>query len=357
MASPLPARNVSTTRPYDEAPFQPPSAHRKVSVIYGASAVRAAAKPPANDNPRPRDAAIKAAANDNQNNATQYKTGINLPQRDFGPSTVSDEFNETYNQAGLQPSVGGVIPYRNTQIDRAPATQLYTATPANDPSKEPQKGRQKMEGLKAIVSPASPTPVRTRSKSPKKALLKGVPGGDGLAGDLINRALVTQTSLMITSAAGFFWFSFHLPLALISLVALGTASAVEAAKKFVFKSHAEEFLFGTNYIERATSWVAGKVYSITNSIVDFFLGFNLDTFSPTTLFMITDAVVMIVGWLTLLIIGFVYLIQGIPCVFGEKGSGLKIAALLMALIGYALPFLNLFPWFIVWVAAVWLYPE
>lgn len=351
MASPLPARNVVSTqsanRPYDEALLEQKNKNRKVSVIYGKSSVPTLNVQPANDNPRPRDTAIKAAANDNQKTATAYKMKNSFPQGNYGQSTVSDDFNETYNEAGLQPSVGRVSQYRNTQIDRSPATQPYSAAPAIDRSRATKTVSQKKELLGETVSLASPTRVRTGLKNPKKVLLESVTGGDTLAGDLINRALVTRTSLILASAGGFFWSTFQVPLAIVSLSALGLASALEGAKQF----------FESNTIGSFISWVAGKVFDSFNSVLEAVWGFDLNAFSPMTLFMLTDGVVMLIGWFTLLIIGFVYLIQGVPCVFGEKGSGLKIATLLMAMIGYALPVFNLFPWFGFWVFAVWLYPE
>jgi hypothetical protein len=42
---------------------------------------------------------------------------------------------------------------------------------------------------------------------------------------------------------------------------------------------------------------------------------------------------------------------------GGKGSGLKYGAFLLTIIGYSLPLLNMFPWFMVWAGAVWLKPK
>ena len=354
MASPLPARNVVSTpdtpHPRDAATFQTNNSHRNVSVAYSKSSVPTAVQTPANDNPRPRDTAIRQAANDNKRAATPYVRSNSIQRREYGPSTVSEEFNQTYNQAGLQPSVGSVTPYRKVQVDSG--NKNYS-----EPARTEKIEAIPFPGQRNIVSNRNPVTgkieaipfpkTQRRGLNSKKTLLKDVPGGEGLAGDLINRALVTETSFILVSSGTFFWITFQLPLAIISLSAFAIATALEEAKQY----------FESTMLGRAASWVGGAVYDSFNSVLNALWGSDLNTFSPTTLFMLTDGVVMLMGWLTLLIIGFVYLLQGIPCVFGEKGAGIKIAALLLAMIGYALPVLNLFPWFILWVLAVWLYPE
>lgn len=63
-----------------------------------------------------------------------------------------------------------------------------------------------------------------------------------------------------------------------------------------------------------------------------------------------------VGVTTLLIMGIQYELARMNSLTGE-GAHLKMGAFIFALFGYFVPILNLFPWFIFWLLAVWRYPK
>lgn len=296
---------------------------------------------------RPRDAAIRQAAKDSR---AYLSDSTRKTTRDLSHSTTDEQFSYSYQQQGLQPSVGSVTPYRNVQTNVTynqntppPTQQLESRPPGQN---QPNNTVAKAAG-KVTRSISPPTKSRGTSLNPKKAILKKLPGGlgEGQLGAIVDKAFVTDATIMIVPTAGTVWFSLQLPLAIVSLVFMGISSALAAA---------EETIKG-NAIT-GTLWRIGEaIVSTINDASIALFGFDFNSLSPTTFFILTDGVVMLIGWFTLLIIGFVYLIFGISPILG-KGSGAKISALIAALVFYALPVFNLFPWFGLWVIAVWFYP-
>lgn len=98
--------------------------------------------------------------------------------------------------------------------------------------------------------------------------------------------------------------------------------------------------------------------TVTKTVIDGFtslLGFNIGDMMEA-LFFITQFVVISVGLLTILII-FIQHILALNRPLSGNGAGLKIGALLIACIGYAVPILNIFPWILLWVLAIGKYPR
>jgi hypothetical protein len=331
----------------------PPSQPRKVEVESTPSA-------------RPRDAAIRKAANDNRGPIITYRAANDAYS---SYPSISDEFNQSYDQAGFQPSVGGIIDYgskngHNNTLSSKAQTDPYgkvgddyahlrraNVQHFDEHGKKTNVSRVKSNNYES-TSPfrkTTTTKVMPGSKSfnPKKALMKKLPGGvgEGTLGTIADKAFATEAVIMVAPAAATVWFAFQLPLALTSLAALGIAAGLDYVKKE----------FESTTVGSTISWVAGVIYDSFDSVSTALWGFDLNSFSPTTFFILTDGLVMLIGWFTILIIGFVLLFFGLSPVFG-KGSGAKISALIAALVFYALPVFNLFPWFALWVLAVWLYP-
>jgi hypothetical protein len=297
---------------------------------------------------RPRDAAIRKAANDNRAHANDNTRKVT---RDFSYPTTDQQFNYSYQQKGLQPSVGTVTPYRNVQTTvtddqnapQPPAQQQVETGPTQD---QPRSTAAKTAG--SVTRSLSATPkIGGTSTNPRRALMKKLPGGmvGGELKTIVDKLFVTEAIVMVAPAAGVVWLTLQLPLAIVSLICLGAASALDAAWQ---KAHSN-FITGTLW--DVASWVLSGISALSKEL----FGVDLSAIMPDRLFIATDGLVMLIGWFTILIIGFVFLIMGISPVFG-KGSGAKISALIAALVFYALPILNLFPWFGLWVLAVWLYP-
>ena len=74
------------------------------------------------------------------------------------------------------------------------------------------------------------------------------------------------------------------------------------------------------------------------------------------IFIVTFTLSLLWGFITLLFLSFMYMLQGIKPFWGE-GAGLKNGLFLFTLICYVLPILNILPVFILWALAVWKYPK
>ena len=64
---------------------------------------------------------------------------------------------------------------------------------------------------------------------------------------------------------------------------------------------------------------------------------------------------MVIGWTTLFTAAFVYKLSGNNPIFGDGLS--KAATFLLALICYAIPIVNIFPWFFIWTLTVMKNPK
>jgi hypothetical protein len=87
------------------------------------------------------------------------------------------------------------------------------------------------------------------------------------------------------------------------------------------------------------------------SVIDIDLGFAADTLFSGLFF-----VVFIIGFVTMISMAFQYVWAGAHCFFG-KGALLKFGSFVIGMFFYMMPFLNLFPWFMVWAFFVNRYPE
>jgi hypothetical protein len=309
-----------------------------------ASAPLSTKHPPViNHTTRPRDAAIRQAANDNRTFANGNTSQVT---RDLTHPTVDEQFTYSYQQQGLQPSVGTVTPYRNTQIE-VTYNQSPVLTPQfqNTPQPKEEKGSTAAKAAGTVTH--SLTSKQSVSTNPRKALMKNLPGGfaEGELKTIADKLFVTEATIMVAPAAGTVWFTLQLPLAIVALVMLGIASAFDSFEETI-RSNA----LG-NIIWKIGEFIIDTVGAASEAL----LGFDFTALTPDSFFMLANGLTMLIGWLTLLIIGFVFLFFGISPLFG-KGSGAKITALIMSMVFYALPVFNLLPWFGLWVFAVWLYP-
>jgi hypothetical protein len=198
------------------------------------------------------------------------------------------------------------------------------------------------------VTRTSPTTTKGSAPiNPKKALMKKLPGGfaEGELKSVADKAFATEAIIMVAPAAGLAWITLQLPLAIVGLVFMGISAALDAAEEAI----------NSNVITGTLYKIGSAIVSTINEASKALFDFDFTSLKPSSLFMMVNGLVMLIGWFTILTIGFVFLIMGLSPVFG-KGSVAKITALILSLVFYALPIFNLFPWFGLWVLAVWLYP-
>ena len=161
-----------------------------------------------------------------------------------------------------------------------------------------------------------------------------------------DRARASAVTPLLLAWASFWYLSFQLPFAIISTLGMGIAAAVYGAVSAVVgegvtRFLAENALVAINTFAKAARFVAGNVFDIT--------------FDPVLLFLIPFAVVLVLGLLNLIVIWGVFSIAGLNPLSGKSALA-KMLLFLLALIGVAIPILNLFPFTALWCLLVWWKP-
>ena len=355
-----------------------PSPTRKIQVeesnIPTARPLDAALRQPANDNfsavdnPRPRDTAIRQQSR----RAPRVTYKNNTLSQNPSYTSTDQQFNDSYAQQGLQPSVGrvqaytapaAVNPNQNQQTTNVPVRKVtYNTGPPVQPDNSFSSDQQKGTASKAVGSASKSrdildfngkkmdtrgmsfqrelTPLKKGGFNPKKALMKKLPGGsEGALKNIADRAYATEVSLSTLSWGTWVWATLQLPFAILALVFFSLAGAVEYLND-------KAGVVG-DVVTTIASWVGG--------VLTFFLGIDLSLFNPENIFMLTNAITWFIGLATLVAVGLTYALAGIPCLSG-KATALKYTTLIMACVAYAIPVLNVLPWAIFWVLVVWLFP-
>jgi hypothetical protein len=250
-------------------------------------------------------------------------------------TTINDDFSYL-NEAANEPSY------------RAPTNERYAKTAYQDNVLKPVGlGRDEAANEAQRVNPdrdigyATPgaprvAPKRSIYRQPlsKKSALSGK---EALA-EITGRARATTISI-----AAFSWgvplYLVQLLFALLSIFALGVVSGIDS-----LASTEGGFL----------SWVAGKVVTLAAEMAKF-VGIDFAKIAMEV-FTILYVIVLAIGMIMIAALYLQYKLGMLNPIFG-KGSSLKIGMLLLTIIGLSMPLLNLFPFILLWMAAVWLYPR
>jgi hypothetical protein len=102
--------------------------------------------------------------------------------------------------------------------------------------------------------------------------------------------------------------------------------------------------------------VFSTVLELLIAAIKYFTGFDITAINPASFATLSYLITFATGLTTLMIIGFVYTFARIQCMGGNNAS-MKMAALILAVVGYSVPMLNLFPWFVIWITIVWFNPK
>ena len=314
---------------------------------------------------------------------------------------LDEEFRDSYGQRGLQPSTGAMMTYRNVKAEResereknrlkqvgstvktsgraaqatgatlkATGTALRaggavttragaalsstgvgaivgvplvavgaTLTATGTASRvagqvTAQTGKQAVRAGKGIKQvgrqESSFARLRRQSVKSKSLITKGLPGGAKIA--------AVRATISNLSWASWVWGAAQVPFALFALMA------------FAFAAGWENISNGSGFIGS----IIGAVTSALDTVVSLLTGYSFDDL--TSVFIVINSVVWLIGLGTILGMGLVYMLNGVHCVFG-KGASIKIGCLMLALVGYFIPLLNIFPWAIFWAIAVIKNPE
>ena len=238
-----------------------------------------------------------------------YLQGEELPNN----ASTDQIFNASYQNQGLQPQNLNE-PVTDPEIDRpASDTEGYHSRFSRINSDTPE-------------SPGRGWDRRRRPKTVKVSNLKEksqTSAATTLAKRGLARGRVTAANGFIFAVGNFSFYFIQLPLAIICLVCFAAYAAI---------------LGGLGYVEGAVAW-----------------WFNIeDIVGP--LFAITAVLLHLLGLATLGMIIFTYRAALLKPVSGSKQM-LKVGAFFIAGLFYSLPLLNLFPWGLLVMGVVWLYPE
>ncbi len=274
--------------------------------------------------------------------------------------TIDQEFEDSYAQQGLQPSVGVSTPIRNVKVERKGERnsnksdrQNNTRQAANDKNfhtSQAAKANNFKTEQKNISSQAG---TRVSSQS---HLARFTRQGSGLSRSQVGTQDASQTVLSgatsvssklkataitqsIFAWGGLLWLV-QLFFAIVSLVMLGAVSAFEELTK--------EGTMLSLLVKFGEGLAAGiaKVFGVNLNLMEM----------ASDLFMVSSGAVLVIGLITLLGIFFQYTLSGLES-FSGKNAGMKIGLFLFAIVGYFTPFLNLLPCALPWVIAVWKYPK
>jgi len=169
-----------------------------------------------------------------------------------------------------------------------------------------------------------------------------------------DRVQAVTISRWVSAWMWWIYLSLQLPFAVLSIIGLGAAYAVD-----IILAQTQD---GASLGELATYYVvlgAEKLTSftplgLTKLVSERVLGIPFD---PILFFMIGFALIaLIIGVLHFLIVWFAYSVNGIHSLSGEK-AGKKMFFALLFIVGASIPGLNLFPVFHLWLGTVSLHPK
>lgn len=239
-----------------------------------------------------------------------------LQQAELPQNASNDEiFNADYQKRGLQPTTA-----KNKQKRTPPAN--------DDEYRDDEGGDDYAEREHQALGRA--TAERQRAKYKATAARK-----------VFARTRASTINMAAFVWAGPLWLTVQVPAAILSLIAFSIAGTINA------------FLSSSNILVSASAWIAEK--SLAGVGMLFGLDINLIKMADG-LFLITYTFVLALGFLVLMSLHLHYTLSNLRPLSGEHG-GLKMGMFMLAIIGYGLPLLNLFPWVLFWMAAVWKYPK
>tara|TARA_B100000508_G_scaffold81917_1_gene63656 strand:- start:2038 stop:3012 length:975 start_codon:yes stop_codon:yes gene_type:complete len=246
-----------------------------------------------------------------------------------GKRDTASQFSKSYDQAGIQPS---------SLTDKSPKkTNAEQQTQAAQPPPPPPPVQR------GLVKPGAKT-------SKKRGRLKK----RGVAKRSLAKVRVTAVNVWLWAWGGWFWLFFQVPFAIMSIIFMALTEVLYS----YFVTYTQLKATDPTLWDRAMV-VAGKILTVfAAAAAEFLKVFDIDIadFQPANFFMLTHLVVFFLGILTLMLCYIQYKIAFINPLGGQKMS-MKMGALMLAIICYSIPILNLFPWFFVWTFVVWMYPK
>ena len=326
---------------------------------------------------------------------------------------INEQFNESYNEKGLQPSFGSVSPIRNVKVERRIDTPQDKSTDNNSTrvrqmtkkntgytteltgkainqagkftmqagSNLSRTGAGAVAGIPLIAAGAAMRvggkTAATIGKNRRKGrglddslegledLLEEMDGStegleDLLGGiddsparksafrklrRILKKIQVTRVNISILYWATPLYLTVQLPFAIMGIIAFTLAGTF--SNLFTVKD-------GSSWYEKLFAEIGEKLFETLNRILG---GAGLDLAQMSgNILMLFMGVVFATGLISLMAAFLIYTLNFISALSGEH-AGLKMGLFLLAIIGYFIPLVNLFPWILLWMIAVWKYPK
>lgn len=232
--------------------------------------------------------------------------------------TIDQEFRDSYDERGMQPTGIHRSPVRNPEV-------TYQTRSAPHPPRRPARNRVRSSGTSGV------------NKQQKRAARVGV----------------GRVNLTAWAIGGSTWFFIQLPMAAISFIGFMATGAAATLATYVTYSGDNAVLQG---LQGALSFVTTGYFGLLNAASKELLNFDFAEVNPISFFLITYYVILGYMFILFFSLYLLYKLMGAEPFFGQ-GSGLKIGTFYLAIIGYSFPIINLLPWFIPWTIAVWKYPK
>ena len=250
-----------------------------------------------------------------RNVRTSSMPGNPTNQIDDGRSTIDEAFSESYKTAGIQPQGLGTEPKREKyqqpkQIDRS-ARVVHKKT---------------MQGAAGV---AQDKVLRKKKIGVKKKFSQ-------------KRAVVVTGSIWAWAFPS--WLFFQLPIAILGLLLLGMAGGIDAFLSNGTLASTEE----TGYFTDLAGDLIGYLYEGALQIIKVVFGIDFD---PRFFFLLPILIVFMFGLIVVFLTYFIYKINLLNPLSGQAAE-MKLSTLLLVIVGYSFPLLNLFPWFFVWTLVV-----
>lgn len=246
---------------------------------------------------------------------------------------IATDFNASYAKRGIQPS--------------------YLAND-NEPQKQPYRqpeqitrSEQRAQETQAAANAAAKRPRKTYKR--RKALRKKLG-----AGAVIAKVRVTSVNAWVWGWGIWAWLLFQVPFALASLFFFALTEYVHQLYVDLSTTTNDEGLIEI-VVEGALAGLVTVAERVLQ-LIESWTGIDVGFIAPANFASLTYLVVLAIGWFGLLLIYFQYKMALLNPLGGERG-GTKLGLFLLAMIGYAVPIANLFPWFIFWTMAVWKSPK
>jgi hypothetical protein len=234
-----------------------------------------------------------------------------------GRQTTDELFNDEYARAGIQPF--------NVVVDRS---QERATRETAEAEAEEQMALEEMVAYEQARQAYGVQQQAAQLQTPDGVAEDGA--GSGVTSTLANRSVF----FWMMGWHWWQWTTLQLVLGLLSVMFFGLAYSLEST-----------------WIGRRISDVASAVNTVTS-----FVGFDFSRFSPENMFWVLYIFLLGIMWLSIFATVVVYMCVQNKALSG-KGVGLKYGTIALAVIGYAVPVANLFPWIFFYILVMARYPK